>query len=36
MHEVRTCLQTADDEDVIKGIKITLGDGGLNQLVSIS
>lgn len=35
MHEVKAHLQTADDEDTIKEIKITLGDGGFNQLVSI-
>lgn len=30
MHEVKALLQTADDEDMIKGIKITAGGGGLN------
>lgn len=35
MHEVKIHLQNADDEDMIKGMRITLGDGGLNQLVSI-
>lgn len=35
MCEVKIRLQTADDEDVIKEIRITLGDSGLNQLVSI-
>lgn len=34
MHEVKTHLQTADDEDMIKRIRITPRDGGLNQLVS--
>lgn len=35
MPEVKIDLQTADDEDVIKEIRITLRDSGLNQLVSI-
>lgn len=35
MPEVKIDLQTADDEAMIKEIRIALGDSGLNQFVSI-